>query len=293
MKKICWLLMLACIAVVFQSELSSAQNKPVFSIPFELIDNRSFIEVTIKQHTFHFILDCGADYGLETKTAKLLNQKLTNPNMMGGGAGAGKVQVYTTTVDTAKIGPISVLKENFLVVDMSEIKEKLHLPYFDGIIGYSFMKDYAVQFDYPHHVINFFRNYSAPAAVPFTMYDGSIPKFAAQIDGENATVIVDTGDRTAFTLLNHYAIKSGIIKSYKLSDTTITGYGLGGPVYARTFSLKQLKVGKLMLANVASRIPMLKSGAFADPAIDGSIGGGVLKQHKFTIDYKTNKLYFE
>jgi hypothetical protein len=44
---------------------------------------------------------------------------------------------------------------------------------------------------------------------------------------------------------------------------------------------------------VATRVPMLKTGAFADKNIDGSIGGGVLKQYKFTIDYKKQQLYFE
>lgn len=285
--------MLACAMVVFQTADIFAQNKPVFSVPFTLIDNRPFIEVRIRQHTFHFILDCGADYGLDAETARILNQKLSEPNMMGGGAGANKVQVWTTTIDTAAIGPVKVLKTNFLVIDMSEIRNKLHLPYFDGIIGYNFMKDYAVQFDYPHHMINFYRTYSGPSPVPFSMYDGSIPKFNAQIDGQPAVVIVDTGDRTAFTLLNHYAIKKGIIGRYALSDTTVTGYGLGGPIYARTFRLKALKLGGLKLANVPSRIPMLKTGAFADTAIDGSIGGGVLKQYKFTIDYKKQQLYFE
>jgi hypothetical protein len=283
---VCLMLTLFCIRSV-------AQNEPLFSVPFTLIDNRPFIEVKIKGHTFHFVLDCGADYGLESKTAKILNQTLTDPQMMGGGAGANKVQVFKTVVDTAKIGRVAILKTSFLVVDMSEIIANLHLPYLDGIIGYQFMKDYAVQFDYPHHVINFYDKYTAASPVPFTLYGGSVPEFSALIDGNPATVIVDTGDRTAFTLLNHLAIKTGISSNYKLSDTTITGYGLGGPIYARTFTLKQIQIGKLSLANVPTRIPMLNSGAFADPSIDGSIGGGVLKQFKFTIDYKTNNIYFE
>jgi hypothetical protein len=270
-----------------------AQNKPLFSVPFQLIDNRPYIEVRVKQHTFHFILDCGADYGLEAKTAKLLNQKMVDPMTMGGGAGAGKVKVWSTMVDTAKIGPVAVSKTKFLVVDMSEIITKLHLPYLDGIIGYQFMKDYAVQYDYPHRRINFYSAYSAPSPIPFTLYGGSVPQFNAKIDGINAIVIVDTGDRTAFTLLNHFAIQTGIIKRYPLTDTMVTGFGLGGPVLARRFKLHQLQVGNLKLANIASRIPMAKTGAFADPRIDGSIGGGVLKQYKFTIDYKKQQLYFE
>jgi hypothetical protein len=176
---------------------------------------------------------------------------------------------------------------------MSEIREKLHLPYLDGVIGYTFMKDYAVQTDYPGRVVNFYKSYTAPLPVPFTKYQGQLPRITVQIDGINASVIIDTGDRTAFTLFNHFAIKHGFITKYKLSDTTITGYGLGGPIYARTFSLDHFKIGKLNLANIPTRIPMLKTGFFADKNIDGSIGGGVLKKYKFTIDYKKQDLYFE
>lgn len=270
-----------------------AQNKPAFSVPFTMIDNRPFIEVKINHQTLHFILDCGADYGLELSAARALHQKLTNPQMMGDGAGAGKSQVWTSRVDTAQIGPVKVLNTDFIVVDMSEIKNKLHLPYLDGIIGYQFMKNYAVQFDYPAGRINFYKTYSGKSPIPFTFYGGSIPMFKAEIDGIKALVITDTGDRTAFTLLNHFAIKTGMIKRYLLSDTTVTGYGLGGPIYARTFTLKRLRVGKLLLADIPSRIPMLKTGAFADTSIDGSIGGGVLKHYRFTIDYKKKLIYFE
>jgi hypothetical protein len=179
------------------------------------------------------------------------------------------------------------------VIDFSEIINGLHLPYLDGVIGYTFMKDYAVQFDYPNHVINFYKSYTGSTALPFTLQYGSIPKFAAEIDGKKAIIIVDTGDRTAFTLFNHFAIKTGIIYNYHLSDTTITGYGLGGPIYARTFKLHSLQIANVKAADVPSRIPMLKTGAFADTSIDGSVGGGVLKQYKFTIDYKKQVLYFE
>jgi hypothetical protein len=237
-------------------------------------------------------LDCGADYGLDEKTAKLLNLGQGKKNMQNG-AGAKTVGAGTSVVDTAKIGPVNVVKARFLVIDMSEIREKLHLPYLDGLVGYTFMKDYAVQTDYPNRVINFYKSYTAASPVPFTIYQGQLPRISVQIDGINASVIIDTGDRTAFTLFNHFAIKNDFINKYKLSDTTITGYGLGGPIYARTFSLNRFKIGKLNLANVPTRVPMLKTGAFADKNIDGSIGGGVLKKYKFTIDYKKQDLYFE
>jgi hypothetical protein len=85
--------------------------------------------------------------------------------------------------------------------------------------------------------INFYRSYKGASPVPFSIYDGQLPLISVQIDGIPASVIIDTGDRTAFTLFNHFAIKNGFFNHYHMSDTTITGYGLGGPILARTFSL--------------------------------------------------------
>ncbi|MDR3697961.1 aspartyl protease family protein [Mucilaginibacter sp.] len=292
MRKIYLLPALSCLFFLLMGLNCYSQNKPVFSIPFQLIDNRPFIEVKIKQHTFHFVLDCGADYGLNTTTAQILGLDLGHKSMQGG-AGAKLAETWQTIVDTIKIGPVNVIKNSFRVIDFSEIINGLHLPYMDGVIGYTFMKDYAVQFDYRNNVINFYNSYKGPYPLPFTYFYGSVPEFAAEIDENKAIVIVDTGDRTGFTLLNHFAVKTGIIKNYHLSDTTITGYGLGGPIYARTFILNKLAIANIKAVNVPSRIPMLKTGAFADTNIDGSIGGGVLKQYKFTIDYKKQLLYFE
>lgn len=285
-------LMLAGIIPVLQFDNCLAQDKPVFSLPFVLVDNRPFIEVKIKQQTLHFILDCGANYAMDLHTAQLLGLKLTGKSMQGG-AGPKNVPFWQAVVGETSIGPEKLIKVNYSVTDLSQIKNGLHLPYLDGAIGYGFMKNYAVQFDYPHHVINFYRQYSAASPVPFTLYYGQIPEIKVKTDGNAATVIVDTGDRTAFTIFRHYADRTGISKTYELSDTSITGYGVGGAILARTLILKQLEIGKIKLADVPSRIPMLTTGMFAATDVDGSIGGGVLKRFKFTIDYNKQVLYFE
>jgi predicted aspartyl protease len=268
-----------------------AQNKLQFSIPFTLVDNRPFIEVKIQNKTLHFILDCGATDVIDLAAARALKLNLTNETTTTG-AGAKVAASWETTAETMQIGIARLQKADFNVVDLSEIKNKLHLPYLDGAIGYNFMKDYVVQFDYPNHTVNFYSAYIGTGGIPFSMYY-HIPKLKTTIDGKPATLIMDTGDRTALTVFNHYAESTGIKNRYPLSDTSITGYGIGGPIYARTFTLKQIGIGKQLIADVSSRIPMLKTGGFADTGIDGSIGGGILKRFKFTIDYKRNLLYLE
>ncbi len=269
MRNICLLafvLLLAC------CNTAPAQNKLQFSIPFTLVDNRPFIEVKIKNKTLHFILDCGATDVVDVTSAKALHLNLENESTTSG-AGAKRMPSWETTVDTTRIGKATILKGDFNVVDLSEIKN-------------------IVQFDYPNHTVNLYSVYTGTGGIPFSMYY-HIPKLETTIDGKSATLIMDTGDRTALTVFNHYAESSGIKNRYPLSDTAITGYGIGGPIYARIFTLKQIGIGNKLIADVPSRIPMLKTGGFADTQIDGSIGGGILKRFKFTIDYKKNLLYLE
>ncbi|HTH83396.1 MAG TPA: retropepsin-like aspartic protease, partial [Mucilaginibacter sp.] len=251
----------------------SAQNKLAFSVPFKLVDNRPFIEVKIKGKIFHLVVDCGAMNSLDLGAAKALGLKLISGEMQSG-AGAKKVQSWTARVDTASFGSAKITQKDFIVADLSEIRIKLHLPYIDGAIGYDFMKNYAVQFDYPKQRINFYYTYKSVNPIPYALFWDQLPKINATIDSKPALLIFDTGDRTALTIFNHYAEKTGIKKRYKLSDTTITGYGIGGPIYAQTMTLKQLGMGHNKIADVPSRIPTLKSGAFSSTEIDGSIGGG-------------------
>ena len=272
---------------------TKAQSRLSFSIPFKLIDNRPFIEVVIKKHTYHFILDCGAGNALDLTAAQNAGLELTHPTLQGG-AGAKRVTFWLTRIDTINIGPARLCHADFQVTDFSEIQNKLHLPYLDGVIGYNFMKDYAVQFDYPHARINFYKSYQANTkGLTFDLYYGQIPAITVNIDGAPARVIVDTGDRTALTLFSHYADKQHLAENYRLSDTTITGYGIGGAIYARRFMLKQLQIATKKLHHIAARVPALKTGGFAATDIDGSIGGGVLKNYKFTVDYLNSRLYFE
>jgi hypothetical protein len=292
MKKFYTICLIASALFIGLNNSASAQNKLAFSVPFKLVDNRPFVEVKIKGKILHLVVDCGAINSLDLDAAKALGLKLI-PGEMQNGAGAKKVPTWTTRVDTAGLGTVKIIHKDFFVTDLSEIRIKLHLPYIDGAIGYDFMKDYAVQFDYPKQRINFYHTYKSLNPIPYTLFWDQLPKINATIDGKPALLIFDTGDRTALTIFNHYAEKAGLKKHYKLSDTTITGYGIGGPIYAQTMTLKQLRIGQTKIANVPSRIPTLKSGAFTAKEIDGSIGGGVLKKYKFTIDYKNSKLYME
>jgi predicted aspartyl protease len=292
MKKFYTIYLVASALFIALYNNASAHNKLAFSVPFKLVDNRPFVEVKIKGKILHLVVDCGAMNSLDLDAAKALGLKLI-PGEMQTGAGAKKVQSWTARVDTASLGSVKIIHKDFIVADLSEIRIKLHLPYIDGAIGYDFMKNYAVQFDYPKQRINFYYSYKSVNPIPYTLFWDQLPKVKATIDGKPALLIFDTGDRTALTIFNHYAEKTGIKKHYKLSDTTVTGYGVGGPIYAQTMTLKQLGIGQNKIADVPSRIPTLKTGAFSSKEIDGSIGGGVLKRYKFTIDYKNSKMYME
>lgn len=277
---------------LFSLNCQSAQNNIELSVPLVINDNRPFIVVKIKNEVFHFVVDTGGYNLIEMDAARKLGLELTNQSQTSG-AGEQRVDAWTTTVDAYSLGGKTFTNQRFNVVSLKNIKEGLGLPYLDGIIGYDFFRDSVLQFDYPNKKVNFLKSYEGKNGIPFTIYNGHIPKFKVEIDGIESEFIFDSGDRSQLTLSKHFAEKLFEKSRYNLSEERITGYGIGGPITAKTFELKNLRFGAVEVANILTRIPTIKSGAFTQSDFTGSIGNALLLKYKVTIDYPKKLIYFE
>lgn len=278
----------------FVSTLNCQSNQTLseFSAPIIITDNRPFVEVKIKDETFHFVVDTGGYNLIDLDAAKKLSLDLANPTRTGG-AGEQTVETWTTTIGAYSFGGKTFNNQRFNVLSLKNIKEGLNLPYLDGVIGYDFFGSSILQFDYPNKKISFLSSYEGKNGVPFTIYASHIPRFKVEIDGIESEFILDTGDRSNLTLSRHFGETLFEKNNYELSEDKITGYGIGGPIMAKTFEVKSLKFGQIEAKNFTARIPNLKSGAFAQSTFFGSIGGGLLLKNKVTIDYQKRLVYFE
>ncbi len=270
----------------------SVKTSPEFSAPIEITDNRPFVAVKIKDKTLQFVVDTGGFNLIDLENAKELGLELTNQSQTGG-AGEQKVDVWTTTVEAFSIVEKTFTNQRFNVLSLKNIKEGLNLPYLDGIIGYDFFGSSVLQIDYPNKKVSFLNSYGGKNGIPFIIYSSHIPKIKVEIDGLESDFILDTGDRSNLTLSKHFSEKLFETSRYELSEEKITGFGIGGPIMAKTFDLKSLKFGQIESQNVLTRIPNVKSGAFANSSFYGSIGGGLLQKYKVTLDYRKKLIYFE
>ena len=270
----------------------SAPTLSEFSTPIVITDNRPFVEVKIKGETFHFVVDTGGYNLIELEAAQKLRLELTNPARTDG-AGEQTVETWTTTINSYSFSGKTFTNQRFNVLSLKSIKEGLNLPYLDGIIGYDFFGSSILQVDYPNKKVSFLNSYEGKNGVPFTIYASHIPLIKVEIDGIESEFILDTGDRSNLTLSKHFSEKLFEKSQYEISEEKITGYGIGGPIMAKTFNLKSLKFGAVEATNILTRIPNVKSGGFARSSFYGSIGSGLLLKYKVTLDYRKKLIYFD
>jgi hypothetical protein len=106
-----------------------------------------------------------------------------------------------------------------------------------------------------------------------------------KIAGIPTTVLVDTGDRSSLTLFTPFAKRYLFYDRYRSRQNIVTGYGLGGPIYADVFTLPRLDVFGFHVAGVVTRASRQTRGVFATTGDGGSIGTGMLKRFNVVYDY--------
>jgi hypothetical protein len=256
-------------------------------VPFTYHDNRMFVQCTINgKGPFSVILDTGSpEVSVTPETAQALGVK-THDNGTVTGAGNTAVKYANATLATVSLGDVTLRNVNAGVIDLSEIRSKFHFAHLDGIIGYPLLRRYVTFVDVDSATISLTdRPPALPPDAKITHFTGVLPIVGAVIDGIATTVLVDTGDRSSLTLFGPFAKRHGFFGRYPSQRDVVTGYGLGGPIYADVFTLPRLDVLGAHLDNVVSRASRQKAGAFADARNGGSIGTGVLRRFNIVYDY--------
>jgi hypothetical protein len=266
---------------------AAAPSTAATTIPYAYVDNRIVVECRLdRQGPFTMILDTGSpSIALTPETAAKLAVAV---HAAGTVAGAGNLAAKN---GRAKIATLSLGSRTFRhldadVLDLSEIRTKLHFARLDGIIGYPVLKRFATFVDVDDQTITFAQAApSVPSNATTTHFDGVLPEIHAVIDGVAGKVLVDSGDRSSLTLFGPFAKRNGFFGRYPSKENIVTGYGLGGPVYADVFTLPSLDVFGMHLTQVVTRASRQTGGVFASTADSASIGTGVLKRFNVVYDY--------
>jgi hypothetical protein len=240
---------------------------------------------------FTMIVDTGSpDVVVDQSAASLLGLRVTKAGTITG-AGNKPVDIGGTELRSLAIGSQIFHNLPASVIDLSEIRTKLEFPHLDGVVGFAIMKRFAVVVDVDSQTIRFLTATPAvPSSASTTSFSGVIPSVAATIDATRSTVIIDTGDRSSLTLFGPFAKQHDYYSKDPSRVNIVTGYGIGGPVYADVFNLPSLGIFGRRLKAVVTRASRQTGGVFAGSGQGGSVGEGVLKRFNIIYDYPRRRI---
>ena len=251
------------------------------------------VPITINgEGPFHMVFDTGGSNMLMPEAVTRLGLSSKDAGF-GGGAGDKQIPMQVTKVDTYKIGSIEMKNQEFLIMDLSHIKKAFGFKNLDGIIGYELLQKYVVTIDFDNEVLVFdsFEDFKPVGErIGFRLYAGK-PVIPASLKGVQTEFLIDTGDRSSFTLFKKFS-NTYNLSHYFSKNQVISGYGVGGPIPARLGKIPDIEFGKaqLELKEVPSRLPLTSSGFFAKSKLGGSVGNGILQDFVVSFNYRDQEM---
>jgi Aspartyl protease/PDZ domain len=275
-----------------------ADSKTSFTLPFDLVDNRVFVEVRLNgRGPFHFLLDTGA--GGVTVSTDVAEQLGLHVGDAGAGQGVGEKVVHAGEAQIAQlqIGDLALADLDSNVMDLSDAPQVLGTKPFDGIIGLPVFERMVVKHDYVNRILRFTApdkfDYTGSGVMVHFERPRQIPVVAGVLDGVAGNFGVDTGARSSLLLYGPFCAQNNLQEKYSAKLEGVTGWGIGGPVRSLLARAKELQIGDVIVRDLVIRLSAQKTGLTTSSAMAGLIGPDVLSQFDVTFDYARTRIIFE
>jgi Aspartyl protease/PDZ domain len=293
-------LSLACCAVsgsLADTARAPADTKASFTIPFDLIDNRVFVEIRLNgKGAFHFILDTGADAAMGDHVARRLGLKVDDGGE-GQGVGAKTQHFGQTQVNEVQLGGLQLRNVAFDVLSLDDSPQVFGTAPVDGFIGRRVFERMVVKHDYVHRTLTFIEPdkfaYSGSGTIVRFERPRQIPVVEGELDGVAGKFGVDTGARSALLLYGPFCAQYNLGVKYGATLEGVTGWGIGGPVRSLLARAHELKLGDVTVHDPVARLATQKAGLTTSSEMAGLIGPDVLSQFDVTFDYARSRIIFE
>ena len=278
-------------------DAGAAGSDASFVLPFELIDNRVFVDVMLDgQGPFHVVLDTGASGSLTVRAAEQLKLKVQDQGETEG-VGQKKVDYGLARVSSLQLGGLSLKDVAMNVMPFDGTDQVFGNKPVDGIIGLEIFQHRVVKIDYLHHQVTFtdpekFVYAGKGDIVPFALPE-QVPVIDATLDGIPGKFGVDTGARSALLLFGPFSANNKLAEKYHATLHGITGWGVGGPVYSLLARARELRMGNVVVRDPMARLSTQKTGLTAGSHLAGLIGPDVLSQFDVTFDYARKRIILE
>ena len=265
----------------------------VTAIPFELVNNHIYVDGKIDGKPAHFLLDTGGGNLLTPDAARRFGLQGEGKLAMSG-SGEERVDVALAHAGEVRIGAAALSKPVFYVLDLGQLAavEGVNL---DGLVGYEMFRRFDVRIDYAQRTVTLSEpgKLAPPAGatvLPFTL-DEHTPIVTGTLDGVPLRMTVDTGSRSALTLDSPFVREHDLVKRYRADVDSVVGWGVGGAARGNAARFGSLQLGDLTIDGIAGELFTGNKGAFANPELDGNLGGGVLRRFTVAFDYQAKKMY--
>jgi hypothetical protein len=263
----------------------------------------NFILLPVKLNNFpqpvFLMLDTGAQNFLSPEIADKLGLRITG-SYLSLGAGNRLVPSGRASIETLKIGGLTLHDQRFYVVPLPfALRQGLH-PEIVGGIGYQLLRKMAVYVDYEHRKLTFYGRAKPPelhsskqVSIPLSFHR-RVPVIDGRIDGIPARFQIDTGSDTTLTLFTPFVVDHDMVRSYSPRLHGFAGEGVGGRETAFFVRTHSLEIGdRIAMHGVTAELLQDFGGIGAQQEVNGNIGGAALKQFNILFDYPQHKIYLE
>ncbi|GGF22225.1 hypothetical protein GCM10011611_30380 [Aliidongia dinghuensis] len=266
------------------------------TIPFTLANNHIYLKATIDgQAPQTFIFDTGAPALLDDAHAAAFG---IHPEgaLPAGGFGEKAAAMGFAKVPSLDVGGFTLHDQVFATLDNS-VLARVEGVDFAGLLGYEIPKRAVTVIDYAKGEMTLirpavFRPPPGAVAVPFT-FNEHVPMIEATVDGIAGQFELDTGARSALTIMRPFAETNHLVERYHASRWATAGFGVGGPAKELLARADALKIGSITLEHPVTLIAGGERGAGAASRVAGNIGGDLLRRFTLTLDYGHKLVYLQ
>lgn len=271
------------------------------TLPISVVNNHVYVSnVTIDGHgPYTFVLDSGGDYIITPEVLAALHGTSAGGLQLQGVGGATEGSSFAR-VGSIAVGNAVVRNQYVLVLPIATgfgVAEGMRI---DGMLGYQFLARFLTTIDYAGSKLALAMPSTLPAAAPGAaamqfFLDGTIPRINVNVGGVNVGTVtvsaeVDTGNRAGLELTAPFLAAHPAIAALAKTPPGVTGFGVGGPSYARLGRIPWLQIGPYQLSNSIALFATSERGALADPFNPANLGGAILRRFTVTFDYAHQQL---
>jgi hypothetical protein len=277
----------------------------IAKIPFQFLENNFvFIKLQINNSTdsLLFYFDTGAATTLIDSSVAQRAGLVSDYELKVDGAGGERNYLVALNQTVHLSNTIKIDSTHIVFDDLSRL-EAIMGQHFDGIVGYSILKNHKTKVDFDNKVIELYSfnsevDMKGYSELPFSLKkEICVPQFPITVTLNNGeqytdTVLFDSGAALSLSINTPYKSKHNIkektgktivSENNNLSTTSIQEEGL----------IQSLQIGRFKFEKMAICLANDKKGVSSYEGYLGILGNKIINRFNFIADYHNKKLYLK